>query len=240
MDQSLPPARPHHRLTADGRRIREVLTYSRRGSRLSARQQAAWDAHADAWCVPDEAADEPGFCVQRCFGRTAPLAVEIGCGVGEATAALAARRPEWNVLGFEVWRPGVADTLGRLAEVGAGNVRILGVDAVWSMEHLLRVGSVHELWTFFPDPWPKHRHHKRRLVTPRFAARAAARLEPGGWWRLATDWPAYAEQMQAVLDAEPALAGGVTGRWPERPVTRFERRGIAEGRPVTDLAYRRS
>jgi tRNA (guanine-N7-)-methyltransferase len=192
------------------------------------------------WWIPDDEVDEPGFSIQEWFGREAPLVVEIGCGVGEATVALAARRPECNVLGFEVWRPGVADTLGRLAEAGATNVRLLSVDAVWSMERLLGPGSVHELWTFFPDPWPKKRHHKRRLVTPRFAALASSRLEPGGRWRLATDWPDYARQMQDVLDAEPLLEGGPTVRWAERPLTRFERRGLAEGRPVTDLCYART
>ena len=220
--------------------MREVLTYSRRGSRFSFRQQAAWDAHAPRWWVPDDEVDRPDFSLTSCFDRPAPLVVEVGCGVGEATAVLAATRPECNVLGFEVWRPGVAETLGRLAETGARNVRLLSIDAVWSMEHLLAPGQVHELWTFFPDPWPKKRHHKRRLVTPAFAAVAASRLEPGGIWRLATDWPEYAAQMQRVLDAEPCLVGGVTPRWHERPLTRFERRARAEGRPVTDLAYRRS
>ena len=220
--------------------MREVLTYSRRGSRFTLRQQAAWDAHAGDWWIPDERVDAPGFSVRDCFDGPGPLVVEIGSGVGEATAALAARRPDHNVLAFEVWRPGVAETLGRLADAGLGNVRLLGVDAVWSMEHLLAPGAVHELWTFFPDPWPKKRHHKRRLVTPAFATLVASRLEVGGVWRLATDWPDYAAQMRQVLDAEPGLVGGVVPRWCERPLTRFERRGLADGRPVTDLCYRRS
>jgi tRNA (guanine-N7-)-methyltransferase len=141
------------------------------------------------------------------------------------------------VLALEVWRPGVAETLGRLAEAGAGNVRLCGVDAVWSMEHLIAPGGVAELWTFFPDPWHKKRHHKRRLVTPEFARLAASRLRPGGVWRLATDWGDYAEQMVEVLDAEPALSGGVVERWADRPVTRFERKGVNAGRSITDLAY---
>ncbi|MCW2758653.1 MAG: tRNA ((7)-)-methyltransferase, partial [Nocardioidaceae bacterium] len=106
-----------------------------------------------------------------------------------------------------------------------------------SMKHLLEPGSVAELWTFFPDPWPKTRHHKRRLVQPDFAHAAALALEPGGVWRLATDWAAYAEQMREVLDAEPLLEGGVTERWSPRPVTRFEGRGAEAGREITDLAY---
>ena len=181
--------------------------------------------------------DRPGFSLPDWFGRQAPLIVEIGSGVGEATAALAAARPAYDVLAFEVWRPGVADGLGRVADAGATNVRFCSVDAVWSMEHLVGPASLAELWTFFPDPWPKTRHHKRRLVTPEFARLAASRLTPGGWWRLATDWEDYAEQMMAVLDAEPALEGGVVPRWDDRPVTRFERKGVAAGRSITDLAY---
>jgi tRNA (guanine-N7-)-methyltransferase len=233
------PARPHHKLTPDGRRVREVLTYARRGSRFGPRQQRAWDRYADAWVIPDEAVDSPGFRLVDWFGREAPLVVEIGSGAGEATGPLAAARPECNVLAFEVWRPGIADGLAHAAAAGASNVRFLGVDAVWSMEHLLGPESVSELWTFYPDPWPKKRHHKRRLVTPGFAALVASRLVPGAPWRLATDWPDYADRIRAVLDAEPLLDGGPTERWPERPSTRFERRGVAAGRPVADFCYRR-
>ncbi len=239
----VPPARPHHRLTADGRRMREVLTYSRRGSRFTPAQAAAWAAHHGDWVIPDDAVDLPGFSFDEWFGRGPDerdgLIVEIGSGVGEATAALAAARPSYDVLAFEVWRPGVAATLALLAEAGASNVRLCGVDAVWSMEHLIAPGSLSELWTFFPDPWHKNKHHKRRLVNPAFASVAAQRLRPGGVWRLATDWGDYAEQMVEVLDAEPALEGGVVERWDERPVTKFERKGVAVGRAITDLAYRR-
>jgi len=236
------PARPHHKLTPDGRVMREVLSYSRRGSRFTPNQQAGWDAHHEAWFIPDEAVDAPGFSFLDRFGperRGLPLCVEIGCGVGEATAALAAARPEVNVLGFEVWRPGVADTLGRVGEAGATNVRMCSVDAVWSFEHLIAPASVAELWTFFPDPWHKSRHNKRRLVNAAFARVVAERLVPGGVWRLATDWADYAGQMRETLDADPSFAGGVVPRWEERPMTRFERKGVAAGRAITDLAYTR-
>jgi tRNA (guanine-N7-)-methyltransferase len=235
----VPPARPHQKLTEDGRRMREVLSYSRRGSRFTPRQQEAWDAHAEAWVVPDEAIDRPGFDLAEVFGRSAPLVVEIGCGVGEATGVLAAARPGCNVLALEVWLPGVAASLAEVAAAGAQNVRFCSVDAVWSLQHLVPAGGLEELWTFFPDPWPKARHHKRRLVQPDFAALVASRLRPGGVWRLATDWAPYAEHMQAVLDAEPALEGGVVERWAERPVTKFERKGLEVGREITDLLYRR-
>jgi tRNA (guanine-N7-)-methyltransferase len=239
MDERVPPARPHHKLTPDGRRMREVLSYSRRGNRFTPRQAEAWAAHHDAWVIPDEAVDDPGFSLADWFGREAPLVVEIGSGVGEATAALAAARPAYDVLAFEVWRPGVADTLWRLDEAGAENVRLISVDAVWCLEHLIAESSVAELWTFFPDPWPKTRHHKRRLVTPAFARLAASRLAPGATWRLATDWADYAGQIRDVLDAEPALEGGPVPRWDERPVTKFERKGLQAGRTITDLAFRR-
>lgn len=220
--------------------MREVLTYSRRGSRFDARQEAAWAAHADAWVVPDEAVDAEGFRLADWFGREAPLVVEIGSGTGEATAALAAARPDVDVLALEVWRPGVAEGLGRVSAAGATNVRFCSVDAVWFLEHVVAEGSLAELWTFFPDPWPKKRHHKRRLVNPAFAAVAARRLAPGATWRLATDWADYAEQVREVLDAEPLLAGGEVPRWEPRPLTKFERKGLAAERRVVDLAYRRT
>jgi tRNA (guanine-N7-)-methyltransferase len=234
------PARPHLKLTEDGRRMREVLTYSRRGSRFTPRQQAAWDAYAERYVIPEEAIDDPAFTLADCFAAAQPLIVEIGSGIGEATVELAAARPTYNVVGFEVWRPGIADCVGRFGEAGLTNVRMSSIDAVWSMEHLVEPGGLAELWTFFPDPWRKTRHHKRRLVTPEFARLAATRLAPGATWRLATDWAVYAEQMIEVLDAEPGLRGGVVERWAERPVTRFERKGTAAGREITDLAYARA
>jgi tRNA (guanine-N7-)-methyltransferase len=219
--------------------VREVVTYARRGSRFTPSQQESWDAHHRDWVVPDEAVDDGSFRWAEVFGRQAPIVVEIGSGVGEATAALAAARPAYDVVALEVWRPGVAHTLGLLADAGAQNVRLLSVDAVWCLQHLFGPGEVEELWTFFPDPWPKQRHHKRRLVTAEFATLVASRLREGGVWRLATDWAEYAEQMTAVLDAEPGLEGGPVARWEDRPVTKFERKGVAAGRTITDLAYRR-
>ena len=236
---SVRPARPHQKLTADGRRMREVLTYSRRGARLTPSRQRAWDAYAERFWIPDDAVDEPGFRLADRFGREAPLVVEIGPGIGEATVALAATRPHVNVLAVEVWRPGVADILGRVGEAGLDNVRVLGVDAVWTLENLVAPESLAGLWTFFPDPWPKKKHHKRRLVNPVFAHLAATRLAPGAEWRLATDWAEYAEVMQEVLDAEPLLEGGEVSRWDERPVTKFERKGLAAGRTIHDFCYRR-
>jgi tRNA (guanine-N7-)-methyltransferase len=236
------PARPHTGFTEDGRRLAEVLSYTRRGSRLSDRQTRAWERHVGRWWIPDGAVDDPGFRLASWFDRDAPLIVEIGSGGGEATSVLAAARPSYNILAFEVWRPGLAETFRRLEEAGADNVRTLSIDAVWAMEHLLDAGSVEELWTFFPDPWPKRRHQRRRLVTPPFSRVAASRLVSGGSWRLATDWPDYAEQMLEVLSGEPLLRNvhsAAAPRWDERPLTRFERRGVQAGRPVTDLTFER-
>lgn len=228
-----------HKLTPDGRRLREVVSYARRGSRFTPRQQEAWDAHHDAWVIPLEAAEDLAFSLPEWFGREAPLIVEIGSGVGEATAALAARLPDHDILALEVWRPGIADGLRRVADAGVSNVRFCEVDAVWMLSTRLGEGALDELWTFFPDPWPKSRHHKRRLVSPSFATLAASRLRLGGVWRLATDWAEYAEHMTGVLGAERRLVGGPVDRWDERPVTKFERKGVTAGRPITDLAYRR-
>ena len=236
---SVKPARPHQKLTADGRRMREVLTYSRRGARFTPSRQEAWDAHHDKWWIPDEVVDDPAFRLTDWFGREAPLFVEIGPGIGEATTALAATRPDANIMAIEVWRPGVADILGRVGETGLDNVRVLGVDAVWSLENLVAPDSLAGLWTFFPDPWPKKKHHKRRIVNPAFAQLAATRLAPGAQWRLATDWAEYADVMREVLDAEPLLEGGEVPRWAERPVTKFERKGVHAGRVIHDLAYTR-
>ena len=234
--------RPGTALTADGRPRQEVTSYARRGGRLSPRQREAWDRHAATWLIDAEAVGDPaaGLLDQaRWFGREAPLMVEIGSGTGEALVTLAAARPDHNVLGLEVWRPGVARTFRRLERTGVRNVRLLMVDAVWCLESLVGPAGLAELWTFFPDPWHKKRHHKRRLVAPDFTALVADRLAVGAAWRLATDWADYVEHVDEVLAGEPRLEGGRTARWSERPVTKFERRAIAEGRPIVDFCYRR-
>ncbi len=232
------PARPHHHFTEDGRRVREVLSYSRRGSRLTEKQAQAWVASADRWVIPEESADTSR--VEDWFDRTAPLIVEIGSGIGEAAVATALAYPDHNALAFEVWRPGVADTLIRIEQAEVTNLRLIELDAVWSLRHLFEEGSLAQVHTWFPDPWHKARHHKRRLVGPDFAHTVASRLAPGGVWRLATDWAQYAEHMLEVLDAEPLLAGGACERWGTRPLTKFERKGINVGREICDLAYVRT
>jgi tRNA (guanine-N7-)-methyltransferase len=177
------------------------------------------------------------------FGRDAPLKVEIGSGTGHALTALAEAMPDANIVAFEVFTPAVASTLGRLARHGVGNVRLVVADGAQALGTVFGEGSITELWTFFPDPWHKARHHKRRLVGPAFARVVASRLTPGGVWRLATDWADYADAMREVLDAEPGLVNchdGWAPRFEARPETKYERRGIDAGRTIHDLAYRRA
>ncbi len=171
-EERVRPARPHQRLTDDGRRMREVLTYSRRGSRFTPTQAAAWEAHHERWVIPEEALDDPGFAWSTWFGREAPLIVEVGSGIGESTAALAAARPSYDVLALEVWLPGVADGLGRVAEAGVTNVRFCSVDAVWSMEHLRRGGLAGRAVELLPRPVaqeapPQAETGQRRVRAPR-------------------------------------------------------------------------
>jgi tRNA (guanine-N7-)-methyltransferase len=238
-----PEARPDVRRNEDGVVLREVLSYARRGSRFTAKQADAWDRLGEAWVFgPDQVeaiaeSERPIDVGARWFDREAPLYVEIGSGVGETTASYAAAHPEVNVLAFEVWLPGVADTLHRADTAGLTNVRLCTVDAAWSLAHLIPEASITELWTLFPDPWHKKRHHKRRLVNQPFVSVASSRLVAGGHWRLATDWADYAEHIDEVLAAEATLSGGRTDRWSDRPLTKFERRGVAEGREIADFDY---
>lgn len=185
---------------------------------------------------------EPGYRFEAtaAFGRSAPLVVEIGSGSGDALVAGATARPEWDFLAFEVWRPGIGHALAKMGERALPNVRIVEADAALALQTMVEPGSVREVWTFFPDPWPKQRHHKRRIVSPDLVEAVVAALEDGGVWRLATDWVAYAAAMRAVIGADQRLSPVSTGRAPLRPPTRFERRGTAEGREIVDLAYVRA
>ena len=219
--------------------MREVLTYSRRGSRFTPKQQQAWDTWAERFWIPDERVDQPGFSFAGCFDSDQPLIVEIGSGIGEATAALAAQRPAYNILGFEVWRPGVAESVGRVGELGLTNVRMCSVDAVWCVEHLLARGAARRAaGRSSPTRGTRSATTSAGWSTRTSPGSPPRRLAPGAAWRLATDWADYADQAQEVLDAEPLLEGGRVPRWEDRPVTRFERRGVAEGREISDLAYR--
>ena len=178
------------------------------------------------------------------FGRSAPVVLEIGSGMGETTAQLAAEAPDINYLAVEVYRPGLAQTLLRAEKLGLENLRLLRGDAVVLLREHLEPSSLSEVRIYFPDPWPKKRHHKRRLVQPDTMALIASRLVSGGVVHLATDWEDYAEHMREVCDAEPALRNqypesGWAPRPSWRPVTKFESRAQEEGRVVRDLLYER-
>lgn len=219
-----------------------VRSFTRRGSRLNERQEALWaDRAGIVLDLPEATAttipDDTVFDLAAEYGRTdGRLVVEVGCGAGEQFAHAAAAAPGDRFLGLEVWRPGLVRTLGRLREAGSTNARLAEADAAQALPILLPAGSVDEVWTFFPDPWPKSKHHKRRIVDGDFAAMIARLLAPGGVWRLATDWADYAEQMIAVLEASDHLDLTIEPeRWAGRTLTRFEQRGLDEGRAITDL-----
>ena len=223
----------------------EPVSFIRRGGRLKDRQQRAWDDLHAVHVVdvprhgPNTSVD-PRFRldVQTLFGRRAPLVVEIGSGRGEALVAAAAEHPEHDFLGLEVYVPGVAQTLVTMRHHDVTNVRLAVVNATEALATMLAPGSVRELWTWFPDPWHKKRHHKRRLVTVPFTQLVARVLEPSGTWRFATDWDDYAAAAADVLTASPHVDGGPVPRHEARALTRFESKGIAAGRTIHDLAAR--
>ena len=170
------------------------------------------------------------------FGRSAPLVLEIGSGMGETTVAIAQAHPGLDYLAVEVHGPGVGSLLKKVGALGLTNVRIIRHDAVEVLEHMIPDGALSGLHLFFPDPWPKKRHHKRRLVQAPFVALAARKLAPGGYVHLATDWPEYAAQIDEVFSSSPSFANH-PGEEKYRPVTKFERRGIGLGHPVRDLLF---
>lgn len=188
--------------------------------------------------------DESLLDLKQVFGRSGPVNLEIGFGNGEALLAMAAAHPERDYLGIEVHRPGVGQLLNRLAADGLSNVRVIVGDASEFLAQRIPDGSLDAVHLFFPDPWPKQRHHKRRLVQPGFAALVRCKLKPAGVWHLATDWQDYAEQMRAVLEAADGFenmagAGCFAADPGERPHTKFEARGRRLGHGVWDLRYKR-
>ncbi|MGH3473384.1 MAG: tRNA (guanosine(46)-N7)-methyltransferase TrmB [Aeromicrobium sp.] len=221
----------------------EPVSFIRRGGRLTERQQRAWDdLHASHVVdVPRRGSStsvDPDFRldVELLFGRHAPLVVEIGSGRGEALVAAAAARPEHDFLGLEVYVPGVAQTLVTMRHEDVSNVGLVVVNATEALASMLAPASVRELWTWFPDPWHKKRHHKRRLVTVPFTELVARVLEPGGTWRFATDWDDYAAVAAEVVAVSPHVDGGPVPRHEGRVLTRFESKGVAAGRRIHDLA----
>ncbi len=216
-----------------------VRSFVLRGGRLGPGQRRALETVGPRFIVPFSAAPPDWDAV---FGRRALRVVEIGFGMGDATAAAAAARPDVDFIGVEVHAPGVGALLQRIDERGLANVRIVRDDAVRVVDAMLAPGSLAAVHVWFPDPWPKTRHHKRRLIQPAFVGRLAERLAASGRLHCATDWQPYAEQMLAVLRAEPRLvnaaaSGGYSERPASRPSTKFERRGLARGHGVWDLVF---
>ena len=211
-----------------------MRSFVRRAGRVTAGQQRAL---AELW--PRWGVEKPATALDldTLFGRHAPRVLEIGFGNGDVLVSMAARYPEQDFLGVEVHEPGVGHCLLGLERAGLTNVRLIREDAIVVLQDWLAPACLDRVNLFFPDPWPKKRHHKRRIVQPTFLALVAARLKPDGLLHMATDWAPYAEHMEEVLavSADFAPAAG-TG---DRPPTKFERRGERLGHEIRDLRYRR-
>jgi tRNA (guanine-N7-)-methyltransferase len=219
---------------------RAIRSYVVRAGRMGTGQVRALAELGPRYVLPFSA--EP-LDAAALFGRRAPLVLEIGVGMGDATAAIAQALPDTDFIGVEVHPPGVGALLQRIAERGLGNVRIVQHDAVEVLERMIAPASLAGVHVFFPDPWHKKRHHKRRLIQPDFVHLLASRIAPGGTLHCATDWQPYAEQMLAVLSAEPTLrnrAEGYAPRPAHRPLTKFENRGLKLGHGVWDLLFERT
>ena len=216
-----------------------IKSFVRRAGRTTTGQAKAFEDLGPRFILPYSA--KP-LDVPVAFGRTAPLILEIGFGMGEATAHIASVRPDDNFLCCEVHQPGVGALLKRLGEQGQTNVRIVAHDAVEVIDNMLTPASVDGVHIFFPDPWHKKKHNKRRLIQPLLVAKLAARLKPGGYLHCATDWQPYAEQMLEVLSGEPLLVNSAADYAPQpdyRPLTKFENRGLRLGHGVWDLVFQR-
>ncbi len=212
---------------------REIRSYVLRQGRTTPSQQRALDELFPTFGIPYS---EGLLDFRSAFGRSAPVVLEIGSGMGETTAQIAHAHPETDYVAVEVHGPGVGSLLKKVAELGLRNLRIVRHDAVAVLEKMIADASLAGIHLFFPDPWPKKRHHKRRLLQPSFAELAARKLAPGGYLHAATDWPDYATQMDEVLSAISAFERGDPQ---QRPMTKFERRGIGLGHPVRDLLFLR-
>lgn len=218
---------------------RPIRSYVLRQGRVSNAQKRAHDTLLPRYGL--EYRDSP-VDLDQAFGRNAPHVLEIGCGMGETTVAIATANPGTDYLGIEVHTPGVGSLLKQIDAAGLSNLRVVQHDAVAVLRQMIMPDSLDGIHIFFPDPWPKKRHHKRRLIQPPFAALAASRLKPGGYLHAATDWHEYAEQMLAVLGAEPLLENTAPAYAPRpeyRPQTKFETRGLKLGHGVWDLVFRR-
>lgn len=218
---------------------RAIRSYVLRAGRVTSGQARAIAALGDRFRIPFS--PQP-LDLAQAFGREAPTVLEIGFGMGDATAHIAGLLPQLNFLCCEVHAPGVGALLKRIGEASIDNIRIVQHDAVEVLEQMLTPGVLAGVHVFFPDPWHKKRHHKRRLIQPSLVEKLALKLAPGGYLHCATDWEPYAQQMLEVLSAQPLLGNTAAGYAPRpdyRPLTKFEKRGLKLGHGVWDLVFKR-
>ncbi|WP_305856224.1 tRNA (guanosine(46)-N7)-methyltransferase TrmB [Balneatrix alpica] len=221
--------------------MREVRSFVKRSGRMTPSQAKALETQFAQYGLKLE---QGLLDLTVVFGREAPLVVEIGFGMGDSLVAMAQAMPEKNFIGIEVHEPGVGRLLNNVALAGLTNVRVFCADAIKVLEQCLPAASIDTLQLFFPDPWPKKKHHKRRIVQPAFAEQLRGHLRVGGIFHMATDWQPYAEHMMEVMTAAPGyrnqLGEGQYAPQPEhRPVTKFQRRGEKLGHGVWDLMFER-
>jgi len=223
--------------------MRVIKTYVLRAGRMGPGQTRAFEQFGPKFLLPFQ---NERLDIATSFGRLAPLILEIGFGMGDATAKIAQTRASDSFLCCEVHAPGVGALLKRCGEEGIGNIRIVQHDAIEVMDNMLGEKSLDGVHIFFPDPWHKSRHHKRRLIQSPFVNRLARHIKQGGYLHLATDWQPYAEQMLQVLSAEPLLkntaknASGFAEKPSYRPLTKFENRGLKLGHGVWDLVFEKA
>lgn len=220
-------------------RTTHIRSFVHRRSHITPSQQDALERLAPRWMLPYRASV---LNLETAFGRSAPTILEIGFGMGETTAKIALARPSENFLGVEVFNAGVGALLKQIDAQDIGNIRIIQHDAVEVLRDMIAPDTLSGVHIYFPDPWPKKRHHKRRLIQPGFIALLASRLAPGAYIHCATDWEHYAQQMLEVLGAEPQLQNTCDGYAPRpdyRPLTKFENRGLRLGHGVWDLIFKR-
>lgn len=234
--ENTPDTPAHDRPERAGTHIRSFV---HRRAHITPAQQAALDQLLPRWSIPYQ---NTLLDFEDVFGRRADTILEIGFGMGETTEKIALARPHDNFLGVEVFNAGVGALLRRIDKSGLTNIRIVQHDAVEVLRDMVAPNSLAGVHIFFPDPWPKKRHHKRRLIQPPFVHMLAHRLQPGGYIHCATDWQNYAEQMLNVLSDEPMLANTTDGYAPRgdrRPMTKFEQRGLRLGHGVWDLLFKK-
>jgi len=239
-DQAATAAEPHAGGAPAGVAFpKTIKSFVRRAGRTTTGQTKAFELLGPRFVLPYRAAP---LDLAEAFGAPGPVVLEIGFGMGDATAHIAALMPDTHFLCCEVHEPGVGALLKQVGERGLNNIRILQHDAVEVIDHMLPEGVLEGVHIFFPDPWHKTKHNKRRLIQPPLVAKLAARLRTGGYLHCATDWEPYAEQMLEVLSAAPQLrnrqaSGGYAERPAYRPETKFERRGLRLGHGVWDLVF---